>query len=118
MEVLVLQSNGKILVAHDPMNLIIIDLYNLKAIFIVTQVLLLQNLTRDILSQILDRLMTFDDEFMHGALLIDIGWHPHELLGDEFDLRNGQYYLVKCLEGDGEVVAIRTSYSALVLAMH
>jgi hypothetical protein len=62
--------------------------------------------------------MTLYHKFMDGTALVDVTWHPDELLGYQFDFGNGQDYLVKSLKSDRKVVAVRTADSALKLAMH
>lgn len=64
--------------------------------------------------------MTLDSEFVHGALFIDVGWHPNEVLGDHLDFGDGQADIHERLESDRQVVALRlrTSDRALELAMH
>ena len=47
-----------------------------------------------------------------------VKWHPEVLLLHQLYLRNGQINAHVGVEGDGELVAVRTADSAFELAMH
>lgn len=74
----------------------------------------------DVPTKISNRFVAFDGELMDRALPLNVRWHPDELLGDQFDVRDWQADVHEGLESDGQVIALGlgTSHRALELPMH